>query len=116
MSIQWGKQAWDDVKAETVIKCFTKVGLCPRTLPEGKDDDPFAGKEIGDVQDLVLLLKNTSATRMVFLHVISRLTQQVKTGERKFEMKYWVKKIRHRKSRTILTVRILKKKLSTKTN
>ena len=53
MSIQWGKQAWDDVKAETVIKCFTKVGLCPRTLPEGKDDDPFAGKEIGDVQDLV---------------------------------------------------------------
>ena len=53
MSIQWGKQAFDDVKAETVIKCFTKVGLCPRKLPEDKDDDAFAGEEIGDVQDLV---------------------------------------------------------------
>lgn len=53
MSIQWGKQAWDDVKLETVMKCFKKVGLCPRTLPEGKDDDPFAGEDIADVQDLV---------------------------------------------------------------
>ena len=35
------------------MKCFKKVGLCPHTLPEGKDDDPFAGEETGDVQDLV---------------------------------------------------------------
>lgn len=30
MNIQWGRKAWDDVRSETVIKCFKKVGLCPR--------------------------------------------------------------------------------------
>ena len=62
MSIQWGKQAWDDVKSETVMNCFKKVGLCPHTLPEGKDDDPFAGEETGDVQDLVHTIDPSTST------------------------------------------------------
>ena len=28
-AIQWGKQAWDDVSAETITKCFTKVAFYP---------------------------------------------------------------------------------------
>ena len=50
-----------ETSMETVMKCFKKVGLCPRTLPEGKDDDPFAGEETGDVQDLVLTIDSSTS-------------------------------------------------------
>ena len=56
-----GETTWDDVKSETVMRCFKKVGLCPRTLPQGKDDDIFAGEETGDVQDLVHTIDPTTS-------------------------------------------------------
>ena len=30
MSIEWGKQAWDEVSSDTVIKCFKRTGLYPK--------------------------------------------------------------------------------------
>ena len=47
MAIQWGKQAWDEISADTIKKCFEKVGLVPdgNTTKED-DDDPFMGEDM----------------------------------------------------------------------
>ena len=43
MAIQWGKQAWDEINADTIKKCFEKVGFIPdgNTTTTTEDDDPF---------------------------------------------------------------------------
>ena len=38
MSIEWERQAWDDVSRETIVKCFKRTGLYPDEFDE---DDPF---------------------------------------------------------------------------
>ena len=45
MSIKWGRQAWDDVSRETVVKCFKRTGLYPDENDE--EDDPFEGEVSG---------------------------------------------------------------------
>ena len=35
-AIYWFKQAWDDVKAETIQKCFKNCGFKEHTLQDGK--------------------------------------------------------------------------------
>ena len=53
MSIEWGKQAWDEVFSDTVIKCFKGTGLYPEAEVEENEDDPFEGKELSSLQFLV---------------------------------------------------------------
>ena len=46
MAIEWGRQAWNDVRQRTLTKCFPKTGLYPRGEPiEG---DPFEGEELAE--------------------------------------------------------------------
>ena len=33
MAIEWGRQAWNDVRQSTIMKCFQKTGLYPRDDP-----------------------------------------------------------------------------------
>ena len=54
-SIQWGKQAWDEIPPETIKKCFAKVGLYPE---EDHDDDPFEGEETMDLEQMCLKLSS----------------------------------------------------------
>ena len=42
MAIEWGRQAWNDVRQSTITKCFQKTGLYPRDEPI--EDDPFEGE------------------------------------------------------------------------
>lgn len=44
MAIEWGRQAWNDVRQSTITKCFQKTGLYPRDEPI--EDDPFEGEEL----------------------------------------------------------------------
>ena len=37
MNIEWGKQAWDEVSAETIAKCFKSTCLYPDKAVEGED-------------------------------------------------------------------------------
>ena len=53
MSIEWGKQAWDEVSSDTVIKCFKRAGLYPEAEVEEDEDDPFEGEELSSLQFLV---------------------------------------------------------------
>ena len=48
MSIEWGRQAWDEISSNTIQKCFKKTGLCPDELTV--EDDPFEGEELQDLQ------------------------------------------------------------------
>ena len=48
MNIEWGKQAWDKVSAETIAKCFKSTGLYPDKAIE--DDDPFEGEDLLELQ------------------------------------------------------------------
>lgn len=58
-AIQWGKLAWDEVSAETITKCFTKVGLYPDDIDvHDDDDDPFDGDEFLDLQEMCAKLTN----------------------------------------------------------
>ena len=53
MSIEWGKQAWDEVSSATIIKCFKCTGLYPEAEVEKDEDDPFEGEELSSLQLLV---------------------------------------------------------------
>ena len=48
-----GKQAWDEVSSNTIIKCFKLTGLYPEAEVEEDEDDPFEGKELSSLQLLV---------------------------------------------------------------
>ena len=49
MAVRWMVSAWEEVKPEVIIKCFKHVGI----HPEENDDDPFAGEELLDLNELV---------------------------------------------------------------
>ena len=51
MAIEWGRQAWNDVRQSTITKCFQKTGLYPRDEPI--EDDPFEGEEITNLKTLM---------------------------------------------------------------
>ena len=53
MSIEWGKQAWDEISSDTIIKCFKRTGLYPEAEVEEDEDDPFEGDELSSLQLLV---------------------------------------------------------------
>ena len=48
MAIEWGRQAWNDVRQSTITKCFQKTGLYPRDEPI--EDDPFEGEELANLK------------------------------------------------------------------
>ena len=39
MAIEWGRQAWSDVRQSTITKCFQTTNVYPRDEPI--EDDPF---------------------------------------------------------------------------
>ena len=45
MAIRWIKQAWEEVKPQTIAKCFRQCGAIPQ---EQSDEDPFAGLDDED--------------------------------------------------------------------
>ena len=45
--------AWEEVKPEAIIKCFKHVGMNPEENQAEEDDDPFAGEELLDLNELV---------------------------------------------------------------
>ena len=51
MSIEWGRQAWDELSASTIRKCFQSTGLYPQDPVV--EDDPFEEEELHDLQDLI---------------------------------------------------------------
>lgn len=52
MAIEWGKQAWNEVAPDTIIKCFKKTKMYPQE--EKEEDDPFEGKdELPALQELL---------------------------------------------------------------
>ncbi|XP_068712181.1 tigger transposable element-derived protein 6-like [Montipora foliosa] len=64
MSIEWGRQAWDDVSRETIVKCFKRTGLYLDEVDE--EDDPFEGEEVSGLQELVTAME-VSCTAEEFL-------------------------------------------------
>ena len=44
MSIEWGKQAWDEVSSDTDIKCFKRTGLYPEAEVEEDEDTLLKAK------------------------------------------------------------------------
>ena len=64
MSIEWGRQAWDDVSRETIVKCFKRTGLYPNEVDE--EHDPFEGEELSGLQELVTAME-VSCTAEEFL-------------------------------------------------
>ena len=44
IAIEWGRQAWNDVRQSTI----TKTGLYPRDEPI--EDDPFEGEELANLK------------------------------------------------------------------
>ena len=63
MSIEWGKQEWDEVSSDTVIKCFKRTGLYPEAEVEEDEDNPFDGKELSSLQFLVNSLNASYPTQ-----------------------------------------------------
>ena len=51
MSIEWGREAWDEVSADTIQRCFKKTGLFPEEVDI--EDDPFEGDDLQDLQQLL---------------------------------------------------------------
>ena len=43
MAIEWGKQAWDEVSSDLIVKCFKKTKLYPEEIDD--EDDPFEGED-----------------------------------------------------------------------
>ena len=55
MALGWMVNAWDEVKDDVIGKCFRHVGMYPSTmdLDDNDDNDPFAGEELQDLDELV---------------------------------------------------------------
>ena len=51
LSIEWGREAWDEVSADTIRRCFKKTGLFPEEVDI--EDDPFEGDDVQDLQQLL---------------------------------------------------------------
>ena len=51
MAIEWGRQAWNDVRQSTITKCFQKTGLYPRDEPI--EDNPFEGEELANLKTIM---------------------------------------------------------------
>ena len=43
MAFEWGKQAWDEVSSDLIVKCFKKTKLYPEEIDD--EDDPFEGED-----------------------------------------------------------------------
>ena len=53
MAVKWMVSAWEEVKPEVIIKCFKHVSMNPEENQAEGDDDPFAGEELLDLNELV---------------------------------------------------------------
>ena len=51
MSIEWGRQAWYEVSADTIQRWFKKTGLFPEEV--NIKDDPFEGEDLQHLQYLL---------------------------------------------------------------
>ena len=51
MAIEWGRQAWNDVRQSTITKCFQKTGLYLRDEPI--EDDPFEVEELANLKTIM---------------------------------------------------------------
>ena len=51
MSIEWGRQAWDELSTNTIKKCFHSTGLYPQEAVT--KDDPFEGDKLHDLEVLI---------------------------------------------------------------
>ena len=52
MAIERGKQAWNEVSSDLIVKCFKKTKLHPEEI-DG-EDDPFEGEnELSSLQQMV---------------------------------------------------------------
>lgn len=68
MAVRWMVSAWEEVKPEVIIKCFKHVGMHPEENHAEEDDDPFAGEELLDLNELVAKVsgeKNVDAATYV---------------------------------------------------
>ena len=45
--------AWEEIKPEVIIKCFKHNSMNPEENQAEEDDDPFAGEELLDLNELV---------------------------------------------------------------
>ena len=51
MPIEWGREAWDKVSADTIQRCLKKSGLFPEEVDT--EGDPFEGDDLQDLQQLL---------------------------------------------------------------
>ena len=51
LSIEWGREAWDEVSTDTIQIYFKKTGLFP--VEVDIEDDPFEGDDLQDLQQLL---------------------------------------------------------------
>ena len=52
MAIRWMVSTWEEVPSEVISKCFKHVGMYPDQETE-MDDDPFAGEELLEIEELL---------------------------------------------------------------
>ena len=58
MAIELGKQAWDKVSSDLIVKCFKKTKLYPKEIDD--EDDPFEGEdELSSLRQLVHEIDST---------------------------------------------------------
>ena len=50
-AIEWGRQAWNDVRQSTMMKCFQKTGLYP--CDEPIEGNPFKGDELAYLKTIM---------------------------------------------------------------
>ncbi|XP_068704538.1 tigger transposable element-derived protein 6-like [Montipora foliosa] len=54
MAVRWMVSACEEVKPEVIIKCLKHVGMNSEENQVEEDDDPFAGEELLDLNELVV--------------------------------------------------------------
>ena len=67
--------AWEEVKPEVIIKSFKHVGMNPEENQAEEDDDPFAGEELLDLNELVA--KVSGRQTLMLLHTSLMLTPKL---------------------------------------
>ena len=66
MAIEWGKQAWDEVSSDLIVKCFKTTKLSPKEIDD--EDDPFEGEnELPSLQQLVQLEIDSTCDALTFI-------------------------------------------------